>query len=341
MSTRPLAIVASGMVTSVGVTAPAACAAIRAGLTNPSKTRFFDPTGESLMSHAVTLEQPWRGRMKLAQMAALAMEECLGKVPREDWADVPILLCLAESGRPERLEGLDVELYGEICGLLGTEFAASSLTIAHGRVSFGVALLHARRTLYDSDVPVVVIVGTDGLIHWPTLRTLEQADRLLNGDNSNGFLPGEGAAAVLVSKPSAGPELRIEGLGFATEAAHIGSDEPLRGEGLTAAIKAALQDAGCEMHDVDFRITDLSGEQYYFKEAALALSRTLRRRKVGFELWHPAECIGETGSAIGPVMLAVADAACRREYAVGPRILLHAANDDGQRVALVATYAGA
>ena len=33
------------------------------------------------------------------------------------------------------------------------------------------------------------------------------------------------------------------------------------------------------MHDFDYRITDLSGEQYYFKEAALALSRTLRQSK--------------------------------------------------------------
>ena len=51
----------------------------------------------------------------------------------------------------------------------------------------------------------------------------------------------------------------------------------MRADGLATAIKGALADAGCEMHDMDYRITDLSGEQYYFKEAALALSRTLRQ----------------------------------------------------------------
>ena len=86
---------------------------------------------------------------------------------------------------------------------------------------------------------------------------------------------------------------------------------------------------------MDYRLSDLSGEHFYFKEAALALSRTLRRRKEEFEVWHPAECIGETGAAAGIAMLAVADAARQMGYAPGPRVLLHLANDDGQRAAAV------
>ena len=56
-------------------------------------------------------------------------------------------------------------------------------------------------------------------------------------------------------------DLAGERIGFGREAAHIDSGEPLRAEGLSLAIKAALTDAGCAMHDMDFRITDLSGEQ--------------------------------------------------------------------------------
>jgi 3-oxoacyl-[acyl-carrier-protein] synthase-1 len=37
-------------------------------------------------------------------------------------------------------------------------------------------------------------------------------------------------------------------------------------------------------------------------------------------------------------MLAVAEAAARKGYAAGPNMLLHMANDDGQRAAVVVTY---
>ena len=92
------------------------------------------------------------------------------------------------------------------------------------------------------------------------------------------------------------------------------------------------------MHDLDFRITDNSGEQYYFKESALALSRNLRQRKTAFDIWHPADCIGEVGAAIGPCVLGIALAAARKGYAPGPGVLCHFANDDGERAALMLRY---
>ena len=71
----PIAIHKTGLVTSVGLTAPASCAAFRAKLTNPTETRFIDSGGEWIMAHQVALEQPWRGLTKLARMAAMAIDE--------------------------------------------------------------------------------------------------------------------------------------------------------------------------------------------------------------------------------------------------------------------------
>jgi 3-oxoacyl-[acyl-carrier-protein] synthase I len=206
-----------------------------------------------------------------------------------------------------------------------------------------VALNGARRLLADPKVPQVLVVATDSLITWPTLAPLEREGRLLTERNSNGFMPGEAAGALLIGRAgasshamkAAGGELVIAGLGFAREAAHIASDDPLRGEGLASAIQAALEDAGLAMHDIDYRIADVSGEHYYFKEAALALSRTLRQRKEDFDLWHPAECTGEVGAASGAAVVALAHAACAKGYALGARVLAHWANDGGQRAAAV------
>ena len=97
---QPLAIDRTGLVTSVGLSAPAACAAIRAKLTNPSETRFIDSHGEWIMAHQVPLDAPWRGRTKLVKMAALAVDEVLAEVPRVAWAGLPLLLCVAEADRP-------------------------------------------------------------------------------------------------------------------------------------------------------------------------------------------------------------------------------------------------
>lgn len=338
MSAQPLAVLRTGLVTSVGLTAPAACAAIRAGLANPTETRFKDSAGGWLMCHSVALPRPWRGIEKLARMAAMAIEEALVDTPRQEWERIPLLICVAERTRPGREDGIEDELLNRIYALLELSLAPDSLVVPYGRVGAAVALLRARQSVYENKAPAALIVGADSLLSWPTLRELDARRRLLTQANSNGVIAGEGAGAVLVGRPTASPQLLIEGIGFGTEACHIDTDEPLRAEGLTHAIKNALGDARREMHDLDFRITDIGGEQYYFKEAALALSRTLRQRKAEFDIWHPAECVGEAGSAIGPTLLAVADCACRKAYAAGPGILIHLANDAGQRAALVARY---
>ncbi|AKJ29688.1 3-oxoacyl-ACP synthase [Caldimonas brevitalea] len=335
MSTYPLAFHRTGLVTAVGLEAASACAAMRCKLTNPSETRFIDSRGEWIMAHQVPLEQPWLGRAKLAKMAAMAIREALSDVPAVDWPNIPLLLCVAEKERPGRTDGLDDTLPRDIERELGQCFDARSAVVPHGRVAVAVALSQARALIYQQRVPYVLIAAADSLLSWPTLSHYDQRRRLLTATNSNGFLPGEGAGALLVGQPSGSSfELHCQGLGFAVEDAHIDSEEPLRAEGLTQAVKHALAEAGCEMHDIDYRITDLSGEQYYFKEAALALARTLRRRKEEFDLWHPAECTGEAGALAGAAVIALADAAGRKGYTRGPAILAHMANDGGQRAAL-------
>ena len=90
MSALPIAILRAGLVTPVGLSAPASCASFRAKLTNPSETRFIDSGGEWIMAHQVPLEQPWRGLTKLAKMAAMAIEEALDDVLRSEWSQLPM-----------------------------------------------------------------------------------------------------------------------------------------------------------------------------------------------------------------------------------------------------------
>lgn len=342
MSVQPLAVQGLGLVTSVGLNAAASCAAFRAKIANPSETRFIDGGGQWIMAHQVELQQPWRGLAKLSRMAAMAVEEALAQVPRARWSQLPLVLCVAEPGRPGRLDGLDSQLMPMLQQQLGVTFHKQhSALVAHGRVGVAVALHGARRLLFEQGAPQVLVVATDSLLTWPTLAPYEREGRLLTERNSNGFMPGEAAGALLIGPAKGGGELSITGLGFAREAAHVASDEPLRGDGLAAALRGALEEAGLAMHEMDFRITDVSGEHYYFKEAALALSRTMRQRKEDFDLWHPAECTGEIGAASGVSVVALAQAACAKGYTLGPRILAHWSADNGHRAAAVLQWSGA
>ncbi|MGH8137958.1 MAG: hypothetical protein ACREVV_07155 [Steroidobacteraceae bacterium] len=336
MST-PLAVLGTGLVTAVGMSAPAACAAIRAKVTNPRETRFMI-AGDWLIGHQVPLQRSWGGAVRLAKMASRAIAESLSGVPESDWSHIPLLLCVAERQRPGRTDGLENELYLSLEAELGTRFAPQSAIVPRGRSGIVIALEQARSLVAGGRVPAVVIAGVDSLLTWPQLSALDRGDRLLSGRNSNGFIPGEAAGALVVGPATREPRLTCTGIGFGAEAATIDSGEPLRADGLVQAMRAALADAGRELHDVDFRITDVSGEQYYFKEATLAVARLLRHNKATFDIWHAAECIGEVGAAAGPVALAVADAAFRKGYAPGSTVLLHTSDDSGVRAAAFLSY---
>lgn len=339
MSVPPFAIIGAGMMTGVGLTEPASCAAIRCAINNFAETRFIARDGEWIIGSAVPLEQPWRGTAKLIKLLAGPVRECLELVADAAAEPVPLLLCVAERERPGRLDGLDNALFHEVQRELGITLHADSEMFADGRVGGALALRLARKLLYRVEAPHrhVIVAGVDTLLVGGTLTAYDERNRLLSGRNSNGFIPGEAGAAVLLTRADrvAGDALVCTGLGFAREMATIEAEEPLRADGLAAAIKGALAEAETSIAAIDYRLADISGEQYGFKEASLAFSRLLRVRKETFDIWHPADCIGEVGAAALPCMLGVALAARRKRYAPGPAVLAHLGNDDGKRAALV------
>ena len=157
MRSPPIAILGTGLVTSVGLTAAACCCAFRAKITNPFETSFIDSSGAWIMAHQVSLDRPWFGLTKLAKMAALAIEEALQDLNRNQWHQLPLLLCVAETERPGRMAGLDDQLLMLIQNEVGVCFAPSSVVVPHGRVAVAVALSQARSLLASSKIPSLLI----------------------------------------------------------------------------------------------------------------------------------------------------------------------------------------
>jgi len=339
---QPLSIISYGMVTGVGLNAPASCAAIRCGINNFRETRFMDKGGEWIIGSEVPLGQPWRGRMKLVRLIVPAIRECLAVPDNFETEKTPLILCVSEKTRPGRLEGLDDRLMDEVQDELGMRFHERSEVISNGRTGGVEALKHAMALFNRGEASCCIVAGVDTFLVGSTLSAYEERERLFTSRNSNGFIPGEAGAAVLVCPGMryTGTGMSVVGIGFGREEATVGSDVPLRADGLVQAIKEALSSSGLTMVELDYRITDINGEQYGFKEASLAMTRILREFKEDFDFWHPPDCIGEVGAASVPAVLNVAAAASQKAYGPGDNVLCHFGNDDGERAAVILKYNG-
>ena len=332
-----LAVAGIGMVTSVGLDAPASCAAIRCAVENFQETRFRDKKGQWLLGAEVPLTHQWRGSGKLLRMAAQSTRECLSSVEEVNPGATPLIVCLGEAERPGGSVTDAQAFISELEQLLGQQFHAQSCVIARGHVSAAVAIHHARVLLSNAAVENVLVVAADTLLSAATIKHFEARHRLLTSVNSDGFIPGDAGSAFLLrrEKDVVGPRLVCRGIGFAIERAHIDSEEPLRADALASAIRDALTDASWPESVLKFKIVDVAGSQYYFKEASLAFSRIDRTKRTEFDIWHPADCVGEVGAAIGPIMIGVLKTAYEKNYAKGDHVLMHLGNDDGKRAALV------
>jgi 3-oxoacyl-[acyl-carrier-protein] synthase-1 len=331
------------MVTGVGWSTEGSCAAIRVGITGFVETKFMYD-GEFIQGCPVPFGTPYRGRRKLIEMAAPAIQEAFSPLASDRYAlkRMPLLLCLSEPDRPGRFTGLDETLIRDIAERVGQNFHEESCAIAEGRIGGVKALIRARQIMdRDSQIRRVLICGLDTLLVTGTLNHYHEQRRLLTADNSDGFIPGEAACAVVLeaSTDESKAVIAVTGIGLGEEPAPINSEKPLRADGLVAAIKQAMSDAGVSFPQLAYRLTDNSGEQYGYKEAALAMTRLVRPVKPEFDIQHPADCIGEVGAATVPALLATASMAERKRYApgrfMGDGVICHIGADGAPRAAFV------
>jgi len=334
-------VTATGMVCSVGLNAAAACAAMRAGIANFAELPYHDNQGEPIIGAMVPgLARTFKREEHLIEILAMALVDCLQKKTLGPSADIPLLVSLAEPERPGGCAGLADSIIGRLQNKLNINFHPDlSQTIQKGHTGGFDALRTARKLLLDTRIPACLICGVDSYINASSLLWLDQHWRLKTDENSDGVIPGEAAAAVLLQR-QAEPDIkigvRITGLGFGYEKANVLSEEPLLGLGLTEATRGALVGAGIKMHEIDFRISDVTGESYGFKEQALVIARLLRvHREEGLPIWHCSENSGDSGASAGISQLVVAFHAFLKGYAPGDRAMCCTSAVPGERAVAV------
>jgi 3-oxoacyl-[acyl-carrier-protein] synthase-1 len=313
---------------------------MRAGISQFTELPYLDNDGQPIVGAAVPgLDPDLKREARLVELLTGALKDCLKGQPATAWERVPLLVGLAEPGRPGGGADLAGSIVERVQGSLTVRFHPKlSRALPQGHTAGFAGLRLARVLLQDPEVPACLVCGVDSCVNAATLLWLDRHFRLKTQANLHGLIPGEAAAAVLLQrKPSAGDATaEVVGLGFGKEKAHVLSEEPLLGLGLTEAARAALTEAKLGFHEMDWRISDVTGEQYGFKEIPLVEGRLLRVvRKEAQPLWHCTDSIGDSGAAAGVAQLVMADCAFHKGYAPGERAICLTSSVPGERAAAV------
>jgi 3-oxoacyl-[acyl-carrier-protein] synthase I len=335
VTATPAYIHVVGMACPLGLTAVSAGAAMRAGLDQKRELPYRDNEGRPIVgSFLESLGADLTTRQRWLELLALALQDLLRQSEQVALASVPIVCALPAEPNGDPPDS--ASLAEALSARLGEPIEPGWVrTIAEGACGGYRAIEFARTVLLKKGHPAVVVCAADTLVTARTLLQLSDQQRLLTESNSDGVIPGEAAACLLLSLDGRGAQATIRGIGFGHEPGLLSNDIPLRGDGVVAAARAALAEAGLQMHDADLRLSDAAGESYHFKEQVLVVSRLLRQRKEAFPMWLGASYLGDVGAAAGLCNLAWF-LHCQRNRATPGRVVMAWAGQDGAaRAALV------
>ncbi|WP_146157576.1 hypothetical protein [Enhygromyxa salina] len=339
MTDASMDILGYGAVTAVGLTAAQTCAAIRSGIKRfaPIEAQILDDD-EPQIGARVSADPRLRADPSqwLLNLAGRALAECVGKPAA---GAEPALLWLVpedERGHPLSAGVGDSELLRRLELQLGVGFAPCSRVLRSGAAGCVEALGIARELLdagaVTGDVGCV-IGGADSLLRDADLRELARGNRLLGPKQSQGLVPGEGAAFVRVGRAGANPgedsreRVGVRGIGLGYERATVRGTEYSVGEAFTSALETASQDADIPEGEIAFIAGNFNGERYDAWEHTHALLRGYRTARERLPVLWPSSSVGEIGVAGGVLALIVAAAAIEGEYAAGTTAAVQVRSD--------------
>ncbi|WP_348945263.1 hypothetical protein ABHF33_01240 [Chitinibacter sp. FCG-7] len=347
---RPVLSVASaGLCCAVGYNLDAAACAIAASMDHFQHSEFIGRNGEPIIVARLDGENVW-GQDRLASWIGHAVRDALRHLPDPQQHAMP-MLWLAPS--PER-HGLQADWYKATFNQAMQEFGLPvhplSAIIPQGRAGLASALEQIGQWLARHPLDRAMLIGADTYLDAASINHYLASERLLADDNSDGFIPGEAAAAVVIERHQLPQDeldalpnrLWLYGWGKGEEAARMGGDVPNRSQGMTTAMRAALSNARVGMADLDFRLSDQNGEAWFVTDAVNALTRITPQDAAKLPVLTLADRLGEIGAATGPAMLAwlhrMRGQPDSQLYPPGELGLLHQANDNGLRSCVIAGF---
>ncbi len=342
MTGTPVYVTALGASTPVGRDAWATAAAVRAGISGFAEHPYMIDTAGEPMRVAIA---PWldviecQGSDRFEALLVPAIEQALAPLAEARDPSIRVALALA---LPAHRPGLPADLEPRLRTALSTKWPdrfAATAVLASGHAAGLVGLHAALAKMAQGAFDASVIAGVESYLAPETLEWLEQEDQLHGAgplNNAWGFIPGEGAGAVLLLGERAAERLRLEPLGRVlsvgkgVERNRIKTETVCIGEGLTDAFRAGLAGlpAGAQVTDV---YCDMNGEPYRADEFGFACLRTKEGFVSASDFVAPADCWGDVSAASAPLFLALSAIAAQKSYANGPYGFVWASSESGER----------
>jgi 3-oxoacyl-[acyl-carrier-protein] synthase I len=345
----PAVIAASSVLCAAGRGAEQLWASVRAGIGRIGNSPLMDRYGEPIRMGLVpedALEPelppklellPWPARarrmLRLAAPALRTVLEKAGPSPVRLYLGLP-QLALSEA---QWMKGFALEV-GKVAG--AEIDPPNSRVVPSGRAAALTALELALNAL-DSDPARPVIVGAvDTYLDLRVLASLDAEGRLLGARVMDGFIPGEGAAFLVLvhAVPGQGPtgaSITVEAAASASDPGHRSGTEPARGEGLARAIELLRNRLRDGAAPVKTTFAGLNGESFDAKAWGVARLRHADFFAPGMVLQHPADCFGDAGAATGAILLSLAAQALATGDRAGPALVWAASDGESRACALL------
>ena len=369
-ATAPVAILRVGAITSAGINGPASFAALRVRLNNFTPSALVQQSEHILHAH---IEQPINiaptgsfvdlsksAVERQSVLVAKAISECLDNLKDLNTKFIPLLLCVSDPTLPGRPADLEAKLMDNLQRILGRKFSAQSACYAYGQTATARAFIHAYELLEKH--PFVVLAAVDCLTSFETMLGLMERGQLLTSSNSQGYIPGEAACALLLSSASNRHDIEAifsntqqlssqqkhltqngtvtnhlycTSIACDTEPAPKGSRAPQRGQGLKRSIDRALAAMQTAPEQIELRVCSQVSDTYVGNEIALASSRS---QISASQLWCLADSFGECGAATGALTLGCLYTAHHKSYAPGQIVVSLLGGETMDRAAMLTHF---
>lgn len=317
---KQLYIVATGMITPVGMNSQMTAASVNAAINVYNVSSYHNGKIDAIkMTHVPEDALPPLAdslvdalglnarQVRMLKLADPALKEVLSNVnePVPLFLAGPEPLPVSNSPLPMRSVFLKhLQMQTEI-----TLDFDNSKVFPMGRAAVFCALESAFEFLQNSsEKQSVLIGGVDTYWHPMTINALLKEKRIqTEPGQADAFVPGEGAGFLLLTKDENFRHHRkILRPGFAEELGHRYSEEPYQGDGLSQAFSQALLDFPAIANGTIQQVySSLNGESFGAKELGVAMIRNSNLIDPDCLLMHPADCYGDLGAASGAVLLAL------------------------------------
>lgn len=282
----------------------------------------------------------------LSDLVAQLEEPSADELRQRPWQAWLVLPDAARGADPERL-------YQWIEPVLANwPYALERVTVHVGGHAAGAAAVAAAAAACQAEPNLVALVlAVDSQLNADALSALEQR-RFLHAArepyegaaraNPYGRIPGEGAAALVLSAQSAQqPWSRLLGVALGQEPNGAGRPEPCTGIGLTDTARRAIAASGLGDASLSTLTHDATGEPYRADEFGFVALRLARRLAPDYQRITPALASGDLGAASAVAHVALRAWRCHRQPDGSAHLILSSSDDPLRGSIVLRAMAGA